>query len=94
VVLRFSNLDLNKHPVLQFLQGDKIMESYPLTSLEWKKKLMNPGEYEIRIVFDANQNGKWDAGDYNKKLQPEKATTLTQKLTVRANWDNERDIKL
>ena len=94
VVLRFSNVDLTKHPVLQFLQGEVVKESYPLTSLEWKKKLMNPGEYDIRIVFDANKNGKWDAGDYNKKLQPEKATTLTQKLAVKANWDNERDIKL
>jgi aspartate 1-decarboxylase len=94
VVLRFSNLDLTKHPVLQFLQGEVVKESYPLKSLEWKKKLMNPGEYEIRILFDDNNNGKWDPGNYANKLQPEKAITLAIKLAVRANWDNERDIKL
>ena len=55
---------------------------------------MPPGEYEIRILFDDNNNGKWDHGDYSKKLQPEKAITISQKLGVRANWDNERDIKL
>ena len=94
VVLRFSNIDLTKHPVLQFVQGEEIKESHPLTALEWGKKLMPPGEYEIRILFDDNNNGKWDHGDYSKKLQPEKAITISQKLGVRANWDNERDIKL
>ena len=94
VVLRFSNLDLSKHPVLQFVLGEEIQKSYQLTALEWSNKFMNPGEYEIRILFDDNNNGKWDPGDYSKKLQPEKVITLSQKLGVRANWDNERDIKL
>lgn len=94
VVLRFGNLDLGKHPVLQFVQGEEVKNSYPLTSLEWSNKFINPGEYEIRILFDINNNGKWDSGDYSKKTQPEKAITLKEKLSIRANWDNERDIKL
>lgn len=94
VVLRFSNLDLAKHPVLQFVQGEEVKKSYPLNTAEWSNKYVNPGEYEIRILFDDNNNGKWDPGDYSKKLQPEKAITLTQKISVKANWDNEREIKL
>jgi hypothetical protein len=94
VVLRFSNLDLSKHPVLQLVQGDEIKNSYPLTALEWSNRFINPGEYEIRILFDSNNNGKWDPGDYSKKLQPEKAITLKDKLAIKANWDNEREIKL
>lgn len=94
VVLRFSNLDLALNPVLQFVVGEEVKESYSLRSLEWNNKMMNPGEYELRILFDANRNGKWDHGDYSKKLQPEKAISLPQKLQVKANWDNERDVKL
>ncbi|MFZ1786316.1 MAG: Ig-like domain-containing protein [Ferruginibacter sp.] len=94
VVLRFSNLELGKKPVLQFVQGEEIKYSYPLIASEWSNTFINPGEYELRILFDSNSNGKWDPGDYSKKLQPEKAITLSQKLGVRANWDNERDIKL
>ncbi len=94
VVLRFSNLDLNKHPVLQLVQGDVVVNSYALKTLEWSNKFINPGEYEIRILFDDNNNGKWDTGDYSKKRQPEKAITLKDKLAIKANWDNERDIKL
>jgi len=94
VVLRFSNLDLDKHPLLQFVQGEEVKESFPVKTMEWSNKMLRPGEYEVRILFDANQNGKWDHGDYSKKLQPEKVTTLPQKLSIKANWDNERDIKL
>lgn len=94
VVLRFSNLDLSKNPVLQFVQGEEIKSSYPLSRSEWSNKLVSPGEYEIRILFDANKNGKWDPGNYTEKRQPENSITLSQKLAVKADWDNERDIKL
>lgn len=94
VVLRFTNLDLSKHPVLQFVVGDEVKFSYPLTATEWNKKIFKPGEYEMRILSDDNNNGKWDPGHYSKKVQPEKAITLPQRLNVKANWDNEQDIKL
>lgn len=94
IVLRFTNLDLTKHPVLQLLVGDEIKFSYPLTASEWNKKIFKPGEYEMRILYDDNNNGKWDPGHYSKKIQPEKAITLPQRLNVKGNWDNEQDIKL
>lgn len=94
VVLRFSNLDITKNPVLQFVQGDEVKESHPITGGEWSNKMMTPGEYEVRILYDSNKNGRWDPGDYSKKQQPEKITALPQKLAIKANWDNERDIKL
>lgn len=94
VVLRFSSLDLSQHPLLLFVINDEIKNSYQLTSMEWNNKTFKPGEYEIRIVFDQNNNGKWDPGKYSKKLQPEKVIVLPQKLSIKANWDNERDIKL
>ncbi len=94
VVLRFNNIDLTKHPVLQFALQDEIKESYPLTGKEWRNKLFPPGDYEIRILYDNNNNGKWDAGSYSKKLQPEKVISLPKKFSVKENWDNESDINL
>jgi hypothetical protein len=55
---------------------------------------MFPGECEVRILFDENNNGKWDAGDYAKKLQPEITLALPQKISIKADWENERDIDL
>ncbi|MEO6537175.1 MAG: Ig-like domain-containing protein [Ferruginibacter sp.] len=94
VVIRFKNLDISKHPILQFVENENIKFSYPITAPEWTNKLFPPGQYELRILYDSNQNGIWDPGNYSKKLQPEKAITLPEKISIRANWDNERDIQL
>jgi hypothetical protein len=94
IILRFKNLNLANNPVIQFVQGEEVKFSYSLTSIEWSNKMFPPGEYSIRILNDLNKDGKWTAGDYDKKIQPEIAVTLPQKLSLRANWDNERDIIL
>ena len=92
--LSFKNIDLSKHPVLQFMEGENIKLKSAITSTEWFNKMMLPGEFEVRILFDENNNGKWDAGDYTKKLQPEITLALPQKISIKADWENERDIDL
>ena len=94
VVLRFNMLDLTKHPLLQFVQSDEVKMSYKLLYKEWSMKLFPTGEYELRIVLDDNNNEKWDTGNFSQKIQPEKVIGINQKLSIRANWDNELDIKL
>jgi uncharacterized protein (DUF2141 family) len=94
VKLTFKNLDLKRNPVLQFVVNNEVVNSHPLVSTEWSAKLIKPGEYELRILYDENKNGVWDPGNYSKKKQPEKVSTIPQKLMIRANWDNEKDITL
>ena len=94
ILLRFTKLDLGRHPVIQFLKSAEIVKSIPVTGSIWSDKLFDPGEYELRILYDTNNNGIWDPGNYTKKIQPEKAITLDQKLTIKPNWDNERDVEL
>lgn len=91
--LRFSNLNLSKKPVLQFVQSDKIVESIPLNSLELVRKLYRAGSYDLRILYDTNQNGVWDTGVFGKiKKQPETVQLISKPLVVRGNWDNEVNI--
>ncbi|MEO6456169.1 MAG: Ig-like domain-containing domain [Ginsengibacter sp.] len=92
--INFINFDKSKNPVLQFIKSDIIVKSYPLTLAKWSAPLFEPGEYELRILYDKNNNGFWDQGNYHKKLQPEKVYSLPQKLNIKANWENERDIEL
>jgi Bacterial Ig-like domain len=92
LILHFNNLDFAKSPVLQFVSGDDVKYSYPIVAKDWINNLFVPGEYEIRILYDANKDGKWTPGSYEKKVQPEMAVTLPQKLSVRADWENEREI--
>ncbi|MEP6597653.1 MAG: hypothetical protein ABJA71_16985, partial [Ginsengibacter sp.] len=83
-----------QHPVLQFVSNNEVVNSYPLTSAQWSVKLFNPGEYELKILEDLNQNGLWDPGKYQLKQQPEKVHSIPQKISIRANWENDKDIIL
>ena len=91
--IRFTNADLSKNPVLQFVQMDKIVESITITQKEIFKKLFKPGEYDLRVLFDANKNGVWDTGNYKKRKQPEVVQFLNKKLNVKADWDNEIELR-
>lgn len=44
-------------------------------------------DYYLRMIVDANDNGKWDTGDYYKKLQPEWVYYYPDKIKVKAKWD-------
>jgi len=49
-------------------------------------KYLNPNRYKIRIIYDTNNNGKWDTGNYLAKKQPELVEYLSEIQEVRANW--------
>ncbi len=48
---------------------------------------LDPTKYKLKVIFDANNNGKWDTGNYYLHQQPEKVTYCKEIFTVRANWD-------
>ncbi|OED38361.1 hypothetical protein AB832_04680 [Flavobacteriaceae bacterium (ex Bugula neritina AB1)] len=48
---------------------------------------LDPGKYNLRVIFDANKNGKWDTGNFLKGIQPEKVVYYPQIIEVRANWE-------
>lgn len=95
VRLRFNNFDVSKKPVLLLLQGEDIKFSSKLTTKEFYVKLFKPGDYDIRILYDDNDNGVWDPGEFfGKHRQPEKVQPINMKLTVKANWDKDISITL
>jgi hypothetical protein len=92
--IRFTNFTEEKHALLLFMLGNTIAKTVPATASEVNYKLFKPGEYELRIVYDRNQNGQWDTGDYWTKLQPERTVALPKKMNIRSNWDNEMTVEL
>ena len=74
--------------VLLIYKGDVLMNTVPLNK-EIIFKMYKPGEYELRILLDENNNKQWDSGNYKLKLQPEKVISLKNKLSIKPNWDNE-----
>ncbi|SDG95215.1 Ig-like domain-containing protein [Psychroflexus sediminis] len=57
-------------------------------------KLLKPGYYYIRLIYDLNANGRWDTGDFLKGLQPEPVLYENQPVEIRANWDDVLNINL
>ncbi len=47
-----------------------------------------PAKYKVKVVFDQNNNGKWDPGNFREHLQPERVVYLPEIIKVRSNWDN------
>lgn len=54
-------------------------------------KDLDPGTYFFRIVLDSNNNGVWDTGDYDKKLQPELVYYMGKAIEVKANFEVEEN---
>lgn len=88
--LAIRNLDSARNPVLLFVQNNIVVFSTPIRSGRFQRDLFLPGDYELRILYDTNGNGKWDPGRFfGTKRQPEIVEPIGEKITVKANWENE-----
>ncbi len=52
-------------------------------------KNIKPDTYRLRLIIDSNRNGKWDTGDYSRKIQPEKVLVYPAELIIKANFEYE-----
>jgi hypothetical protein len=92
-IIRFNGYQNWNHPILLLTQDDKIKFSYPITQNLLNIEQLPGGDFQLKILEDENNNGKWDTGKYGAfKLQPEKVTLLSQKLNIKASWDNELNL--
>jgi hypothetical protein len=93
--IRVRNVDPSKNPVLQFVQNDKVIYSVSVKSGIFNARLFLPGDYDLRILYDQNNNLKWDPGQFfGQKRQPELVKPLNHKISVKAAWDNQFDVTL
>jgi uncharacterized protein (DUF2141 family) len=51
-----------------------------------------PGTYQVKIIFDDNNNQKWDGGVLMSRQQPEKVIINSKQLKVLADWEIEEEI--
>ena len=83
----------NTRYIVQLLgDKEKLMEQYSInndTTLNFSYLI--PKTYTIKVIFDNNRNGRWDTGNYLKKIQPEKVDYFTKPLELRANWSIEEE---
>jgi uncharacterized protein (DUF2141 family) len=85
--LQVSNV--NSPTIIQLLTDKDVLvaEEIIKTNQVVSFKLLQPKKYYIRAIYDTNNNGIWDTGNYLLKIQPEKVYYLKTPLELRANWD-------
>ena len=95
LVMKFTDVE-NEHTIIQLMKGEKVEAESLLTkdSPNITFTSIEPGDYTVRIIYDENNNGIQDTGDYLQQRQPEKMYFYTKPVTVRANWDVQQDISL
>lgn len=76
--------------IVQLLsEREVVIRECPVQDAEAYFEDVNPAAYYIRMYIDENGNNKWDAGNLEKKIQPEMVYYYPKRLQLRANWDME-----
>ncbi len=57
-------------------------------------KNLRAENYFIKVIDDANKNGKWDTGNFAEKAQPEKITFYKNLPELKGGWEAEFELKL
>lgn len=70
----------------------KRIDVRPGERVSWER--LEPGIHSLRLIEDANGNGRWDAGRWQEQRQPERVRLHGEAIQVRAGWDLGIDWKL
>lgn len=92
LVLNLKTPDANINYVVQLLDDKgKLIEEKNVNHKETITfSLLQPGAYQLKLIYDENNNKKWDTGNYLKQKQAEKIVVYPEgNITIRPNWDVE-----
>ena len=79
----------NNPCIFQILQKGKIVKELSFNTKPFVIEGIFPGKYQLKYIYDLNQDGKWNTGNWNSKTQPEKVMNYPSEITIRSNWDLE-----
>ena len=68
----------------QYVTSDKPVDFFNLSA----------GQFNVRVIFDANKNGIYDSGNFLKGIQPERVSYFSEVIEVRTGFDNVYDFTL
>ncbi len=96
VEITFVDVDLNRNPVLLISNGDQVKNAFPIPANRiLRLQYYQPGEYDMSILYDTNNNQQWDPGVFfGERRQPELIDPIDRKLTVKPDqWMTEFELR-
>ena len=92
LIVSFPDLNDSMIYIAQLVdQKQNVIQESTLSKIkkQIEYQLIMPGKYSVKLIEDRNANGKWDTGDWENKLQPEKIKISAEPVEIRSNWDVE-----
>ncbi len=75
--------------IIQLLQNDKVVKELAFAEKPFLINNIVAGKYNLKYIFDNNQDSIWNTGNWEQKIQPEKVINYPSEITIRSNWDLE-----
>ena len=92
VSLTLTVTNANGNAYLELLNDkDQTIRHMPMNSHKVIFANLLPGDYYVRLIEDANNDGEWTTGDFDTHREPENVYYYPSKFSLRANWDREED---
>ncbi|MCX2680540.1 Ig-like domain-containing protein [Galbibacter sp. EGI 63066] len=92
--MRVSLRNVDQYPlILQLTDNNgEVKEEIYVEEEKYAYEFLNiqPATYSIRVIHDTNGNGKWDTGNFLKKIQPERISYYPDPVELRPNWEIEQ----
>lgn len=96
IILNFKLPDSGSY-VVEVIKEDKsqVIQAHVITqSQKINYKQLPGGNYTVRVVYDENNNKKWDTGNLQTRSQPEVIWYWNKVITVRPNWEQEEIVEV
>jgi Bacterial Ig-like domain len=88
--------DTGKTYIVQLLNDKKILIRSTVIHGDSRIVYKNfiTGKYNVSVIYDDNNNSKWDSGNLKKKTQPENIWVSKDVITLRPNWEQETAVTI
>ena len=86
--LILSSLAISGH--IDFRDDSIKVEAF-FNSEPYRIEKVPPGAYKLKYIVDVNQDGIWNTGNWEMKIQPEKVVNYPSEVMIRSNWDLQID---
>ncbi len=87
--LNLTLVNVDRFPIIVQMVNAKykvVAEEYVTENKNVYFDELSPDKYFLRIIYDDNQNGRWDTGSFLNRMAPEKIIYYPKQIEVRGNW--------
>ncbi len=87
------SVNMNKKHLYLLYKDNKLTRSQIANDTLISFPLLTPGDYQLCVLQDENENGKWDTGNLILAKQPELVRRFQEQIKIKANWGNKLNLQ-